>query len=124
VWAKLSTGDAGTLRAVLHVDESGHLGEAEAVGQDPPKALLNVLRRTVVLLQAGTFAVRGSAVSAGKETIELKAAVSDETDDGTEGGRDKLAFSYEGGRGKASFTQAGGRHVEVTVRVVKVEVGP
>jgi outer membrane biosynthesis protein TonB len=124
VWAKLAAGDAGTLRVELRIDAEGHIAGAEPLGDSPAKHLVNVLRRTVPLLQAGTFAVRGGAVTAGKQTLELKAVVSDETaSDDEANGRDKLAFSYDGGRGKASFTQTGGRRVDVSVRVVSVEVG-
>ncbi len=36
---------------------------------------------------------------------------------------DELDFPFfEGGRGKASFTQPSGKHVEVEVKVTKVEV--
>lgn len=125
-WSKLPAGDAGTLVAELRVGADGHLGSMEPMGKDAPKALVNVLRRTLPLLQSGIFAVRGGAVSAGIETIELKATVSDEPgSDATEGGgKDNLAFSYGAGRGKASFTQAGGRKVDISVRVLKVEVEP
>jgi hypothetical protein len=123
VWSKLAAGDAGTLRVELRIDGDGHIAGADPVGADPPKHLVNILRRTVPMLSAGTFAVRSGSVTAGTQTLELKAVVSDEPDgDDGAGARDKLAFSYEGGRGKASFTQTGGRRVDVSVRVVSVKV--
>jgi outer membrane biosynthesis protein TonB len=125
VWAKLALGDAGSLRVELHVGGDGHLASAEPVDENGPKALVNVLRRTVPLLQAGTFAVRGGAVTAGVETLEIKATVSDDAGgESATGGRDHLAFSYSGGHGKASFTQTGGRRVDVSVRVVSAVAAP
>ena len=122
-WSKLAAGDAGTLRVELRVDAEGHIAGADPLGESPPKHLVNILRRTLPLLQAGTFAVRGSTPTAGTQTLELAAVVSDEpAGDDEAGARDKLAFSYEGGRGKASFTQTGGRRVDVSVRVVSVKV--
>jgi hypothetical protein len=124
-WAKGAVGDYGTLVAELRVNAEGHLGSMEPMGKDPPKALVNVLRRTLPLLQAGTFAVQGGTVQAGTQTIELKATVTDEgAGDEATGARDNLAFSYGGGHGKASFTQSGGRRVDISVRVIKVEVTP
>jgi len=124
IWAKVALGDAGTLRVELRVNAEGHLTSAEPSGDNRPTALVNVVRRTVPLLQAGTFAVRGGAVTAGSQTIEIKAVVAEAGGDAESGGRENLAFSYEGGRGMASFTQAGGRRVKLSVRVVKSEVAP
>lgn len=122
VWGKLAVGDAGKLTAELRVDADGHVTSAVPIGKDPPKALVAVLKRTLPMLQGGTFAVRGGTVSAGTETIEMTAVVSDEAA-GEDGAKDKLAFSYSGDHGKASFTQTAGRHVEISVRVVKVVAG-
>ena len=124
VWAGLSSGDKLTLTALVRVDADGHVTKAEATSKDPPKALLNLLRRTVPMLQGGTFAVSGGTVTAGTETLELTAVVSDEPGDSEKGARDNLAFSYAGGRGKASFTQTGGRRVDITVHVSHVEATP
>ncbi len=124
VWAKLTAGAAGTLTALLQIDAEGHITSAEPVGLDPPKALTNVLKRTVLLLQSGTFSVRPGAVTAGTETIELTAHITDEQVAPEEGAADSLGFEYKEGRGKASFTQTGGRHVDITVRVVRTTVSP
>lgn len=121
-WGKVPAGSAGSLRVELTVDSTGHIQSAEPVGESPPKHLVNILRRTIPLLQAGTFAVRGTTPTAGTQTLELTAFVTDEPAgaDG-QGAQDKLAFSYESGRGKASFTQTGGRRVDVTVKVIGVK---
>jgi hypothetical protein len=82
------------------------------------------VRRTLPLLQAGTFAVRDGAVGEGTEILELHAVVSEvpvAADDPGPIGRGGLSFEYARGRGKAAFTQANGRHVEVTVKVLRVE---
>ncbi|MEZ4314578.1 MAG: hypothetical protein R3F14_41720 [Polyangiaceae bacterium] len=120
VWASLAPGKAGTLRAVLTVDAEGHLASAEPVGENPPKHLVNVLRRTLPMLKAGTFAVKNGAVTAGTQTLELTAVVSDEPADDS-GAQDNLSFTYEGGSGKASFTQTGGRKVDISVKLVSVK---
>lgn len=118
LWSKVTVGDAGTLRAAIHVDAEGHVTGAEPIGEDAPKHLVSLLRRSVGQLAAGIFAVRSGAVSAGTQTVEIKATVSSEPGD------DALAFEYEGGRGKASFVAKGGRRVDVHVRVVSVKVDP
>jgi len=107
----------------VHVDETGHITSAEPRGDSPPKALASLLRRTVPMLQAGTFAVREGGVSEGTETLELRAVV---TEVGIPSGdsadtSDRLSWKYDRGRGKAGFTQLNGRHVEISVRVLRVE---
>ena len=119
VWASQPAGDTGKLEVAVHVDAAGHISGAEPRGDHPPRALLSLLRRTLPLLQAGTFAVRGGDLGAGTEILELRAQISDAPAGEDAPGR--LAFAYGGGRGKAGFTQASGRHVEVSVRVVGVE---
>lgn len=120
VWASLPIGPAGKLEVVVHIDESGHITGAEPRGAVQPRALVNILRRTIPLLQAGTFAVREGATAAGDEILELSATVSDASD--ASGAPNQLAFEYARGKGKARFTQSSGRHVEVGVRVVRIEI--
>jgi outer membrane biosynthesis protein TonB len=117
VWASVALGDAGKIEVAVHVDGSGHIASAEPRGVDPPRALVSLLRRTFVMLQAGTFAVRGREIAEGTEILALHAVVREaRTEDHQDG------VEYEGGRGKSEFTQAAsGRHVEVTVKVLRVE---
>ena len=123
VWASLPIGPAGKLEVVVHIDESGHISGAEPRGAVQPRALVNILRRTIPLLQAGTFAVREGATAAGDEILELSATVSDASDaSDASGAPNQLAFEYARGKGKARFTQSSGRHVEVGVRVVRIEI--
>jgi hypothetical protein len=117
-WASLPTGDTRKMEIAIRVDDTGHIRSAEPRGIDAPQVLVNVLRRTVALLEAGTFAVRPGGAGEGTEILELRARISDTSSEGIPTG---LAHEYEGGRGKAWFTQTTGRHVEVFVRVVKVE---
>ena len=117
LWTKVDVGDAGTLRAAIHVDADGHVTGAEPLAEDAPKHLVSLLQRTVGQLKAGIFAVRAGSISAGTQTLEMKAVVIGEA------GEDDLAFEYASGHGKATFIVKGGRRVEVRVRVVSVKVG-
>jgi hypothetical protein len=118
VWAQAPLGDTGKLEVEVRVDDAGHITSAEPRGVDRPKALVSLVRRTVPLLQAGIFALRNGSVSEGSEILELRAVVTESADAMD---NDRLRFSYDHGRGKAGFTQATGRHVEVTVKVLRVE---
>jgi hypothetical protein len=118
LWASLPAGDAGKLEIEVRIDAQGHMLSAEPRGTSRPEALLHVLRRTVPLLQAGTFAAREGATTAGTEILEITARVRDAEG---EAAPDQLAFEYGRGKGKARFSTAGGRQVEITLRVVKTE---
>jgi hypothetical protein len=115
-WGKLPAGDAGSIEVAITVDESGHITGYKPLDHDPPKQLVALVKRTLSLLDAGTFALKGST-GAGVEVLRIQAGVSDVAADEA-GGATALSF----GEGKAAFTQDSGRHVEVTLRVVKVEV--
>jgi hypothetical protein len=116
-WAAMPPGDAGSVEVAVAVDESGHVTGAEPRGVDPPKVLVGLVRRTLPLLQAGTFAIQGGAVGAGVQIVKIGAAVREVGPDEPNG----LAFEYERGRGKASFSRGSGRRVEVSVRMLRVE---
>lgn len=118
VWASLPAGDAGKLEIEVHIDAEGHMRSAEPRGTSRPEALLHVLRRTVPLLQAGTFAVREGATAEGTEILEIAARVRDAEG---EAAPDQLAFEYGRGKGRARFATASGRQVEIALRVVKIE---
>jgi outer membrane biosynthesis protein TonB len=115
-WGTLPAGDAGALEIAITVDETGHITGYRPLASDPPKQLVALVKRTIALLDAGTFALKGN-VSAGVEVLRIHAGVSDR-EAAEAGGIAELSF----GEGKAAFTQDSGRHVEVTVRVVKVDV--
>jgi hypothetical protein len=116
IWNTISPGDAGRIEIAIHVDATGHIASTEPRSHDPPKALLSIVRRTVPLLEAGTFAVRDGAVGEGTEIFELHAEVSNAS------ASEQYGFEYAHGRGKAPFTQASGKHVEVTVKRIRTEM--
>ncbi len=114
-WGKLPVGEAGAIEVAITVDESGRITGYRALDRDPAKQLVALVKRTIALIDSGTFELKGS-VGAGVEILRIQASVSDVAAD-VEGGVTSLSF----GEGEAAFTQEGGRHVEVTLRVVKVE---
>ncbi len=122
-WGALPAGSAGTARVVIEIDGTGHIAGWKPEGEVPARAIENLVKRTVALLRSGTFAVQSGAVTAGRQTIEISAVVSDAAAP-EEGAADSLAWRFQDGRGAASFTQSSGRHVEVTLRVIKTEVSP
>jgi hypothetical protein len=118
-WKAAPIGAVGSLRVVVSVDERGHVERFEVTSKDPPKALLSLVRRTLALLDAGTFSIRTAGkAEPGAEELEVSAQTSDVGDEEEGPARFGLRYAWEGGRGTASFTQLGGRHVDVRVRLV------
>jgi hypothetical protein len=115
IWSTLPLGDAGKIEVAIAVDETGHITSAEPRSKDAPKALLNILRRTMPLLEAGTFAIKKGTVSAGVDVFELRAHVIEK------GATDDLGHTYANGRGTAILEQPGNMRVEIAVKLLRVE---
>ena len=121
-WAALPTGDAGALEVAIDVDATGHITGWRPLDEHPSKHLSSLVKRTVLLLKQGTFALRGGDVGAGAQVLRLGATVSDvEVPADHPGGSFGLKYAYAGGKGTAAFTQMSGRHVEITVKLLRVE---
>ena len=118
IWSRLPAGDGGKIEVLIRVDDSGRIGGFEPTHRDPPKHLVDLVKRTVAYLEVGTFALRGQ-VGAGAEVLALSARLTDEA-----ASDDELEFKFDGKRGKASFRQASGRRVDIDVRVVRVDRAP
>ena len=99
----------------ITVDATGRITGFTSLDRDPPKQLLALVKRTIAAIDSGMFELKGS-LGAGVETLRIQASVSDLVED-VQGG----TVALSSGDGKAAFTQEHGRHVEVRLRVVKVE---
>jgi len=110
-WGAVPLGDAGKLEVEVHIDGIGHITVARPRGAAPPRALVSLVSRTIVLIQASTFTARDTTV-----ILELHASVREAAANGTD---DQDAVDTA--RGTSSFTQASGRHVQVRVKVLRVE---
>jgi hypothetical protein len=121
MWGSLPTGSAGSVELTLAVDENGRLdGTFHTKDPNPPAHLKILIQKTLVLLQAGTYAIHAGELAKGRETLRLRASVSDVTGDAAAEGLGIKPF--ENGRGVAAFTQTGGRHVEIAVEVVRIQL--
>jgi hypothetical protein len=120
-WSALPAGDAGSIDVTLEIDETGHITGMKPPEADPPRQLLALVKRTLILLEAGTFAIHSGAVSAGVEVLRVHVTLRDGEPGAEAGSATGLSFAYERGKGTATFTQASGRRVEVSVKVLKAE---
>jgi hypothetical protein len=120
-WGRLPVGNAGMIDVTIDVDSDGKIAGYLPSERNPPRHLVQMVERTLALLEAGTFALKGQ-VGKGSERLELSATVTEEAAalDVTPG--DALAFEFDGKKGKASFFHKSGRRVEIRVRVVHVGV--
>lgn len=119
-WADLPPGDAGRLTIRVTLDDAGKITGWEPDGTaSPPPRLVATVKRTLAMLEAGTFALAKGSAGAGVAVLELRARVEDRTpDDDGSGGAMRLEQRWSGDHGTAAFTQPSGRHVEVTIRRV------
>ncbi len=123
LWKSAPAGDAGRIELSLEVDERGHVTGFEVETRTPPRALVSLARRTVAMLEAGTFALGPGGLARGSQRLEISARVSELDAEEEEAARSfGLRYTWEAGRGTASFTQVGGRRVDVSVRMVRVAV--
>lgn len=124
-WAALAVGEGGSIDVTFHVDETGHIRDWKVAGGAPPKHLADLVRRTLALIDSSTFGLRAGSLSAGTETIRLRAIVSD-VPVTQEGGVPGLQWDYDDAsrKGWGAFTQPSGRHVEVRVAVRGIEPAP
>ncbi|AKT42305.1 uncharacterized protein CMC5_065280 [Chondromyces crocatus] len=113
-WRALPAGSAGIARIVVEIDGEGHVAGWKPEGTSTvPAPLAGLARRTLALLRAGVFAMRGSEVVAGSQTLEISAEVLE----GAAG--DDLAWKFEDGQGRASFIPTEGRRIDVRLRVLR-----
>lgn len=126
VWNELSLGRAGSLELTVNV---GHDGEINATTPEDsvqaPKHLIELVRRTIMLLRNGTFSLSQTQPTSGTQRFLLEATIEQvptpTSDDPSRAG--PVAFGYEtprkGAPGFATFTLRTGR--KVTIRITLVD---
>ena len=111
VWRSSSLGPAGDADIVLTLDDSGHIDNAQVLG-NPSPALSSAIRRTMALIKGRPFTAKGKTTR-----LHLSATVSaDAVHDGLHGDVFAIGGSYAGGEGSAFFALAIGRRIDVRVR--------
>ncbi|HEX4478042.1 MAG TPA: hypothetical protein VH142_23300 [Polyangiaceae bacterium] len=117
-WDTLPTGDVGSARVTIVVDENGSIASStiDDKPDPPPETLSRLVHRTLALIAGGRFAPIGTAD--GDETLELNVTLSDRPID-----NGPLSLGFEaptpGKAGKAYFQRPSGRFVLVTIAVVQ-----
>lgn len=116
-WDTLPTGDVGSARVTIVVDENGAIASSTIHDKPdpPPETMSRLIHRTLALIAGGRFAPIGTAD--GDETLELRVTLSDRPID-----NGPLSLGFEapatGKAGKAYFQRPSGRYVLVTIAVV------
>jgi hypothetical protein len=127
-WRELPAGRVGTIRVELSVDQDNHLGAAKRwkahPGEpSPPAVLERMVERTLLLLQAGQFALSGSN-QPGTERLSIEVELRDgpAEDDGSTNVVSKgFVGATPGHPGQARFRYGTGRSFEATVTIVRSE---
>jgi hypothetical protein len=126
-WQVLPLGPAGSLRALIVVDDSGRIASAEADPdehrQSPPAPhMKRLLDKTVMLLGGGAFAL-SAQTGAGSEKLAIEVELSQRApSDDAEPGH-MMSQGYRAPTlatpGHAYFTLGSGRHFEARVTIVR-----
>lgn len=122
VWDELPLGSAGQIRVVIRVNDSGKIEETKLDEKPaPPKPLVTLVERTLLLLKAGRFALKAEG-RAGSETLRIEvtlSAVAAEED--YEDPRHTVAMGFEppapGRAGRSYFVHAAGRRFDAKITV-------
>lgn len=127
-WHGLALGAAGSITFSIELDAEGRLVEQALVIDKepaPPEHLERLVTRTTLMLKAGSFALTPAGVQAGKQRLELSAAIRkvEALDDALAEPRDlrqigRLVEPTWVRPGKANFTYNSGRQVELTLRML------
>jgi hypothetical protein len=125
-WRELPAGHVGTIRVELSVDANNHLGELKLwqarPGEPPPPAVLErMVRRTLLLLRAGQFALSGSN-QPGSERLVIDVTLRDD-DAAEEVSNNVVNKGFDGATpghpGRAHFRYGTGRTFEAKVTIVR-----
>jgi hypothetical protein len=115
-WGSEATGRLGPIRVSFEIDAEGTITGHTVSTPGAPARLVELVKRTTILVQRGVFAVRGT-MKAGREVLELSAEVLDVPVE-VEGGGASVEHRWKGDKGLAAFTQTSGRRVVVTLERV------
>jgi hypothetical protein len=122
-WARRPLGPGGRAVVTLSVDGDGRITETR-FDVPPSEELQRLVRRTVLMLGTGRFALARGEVRAGSETLEIAVTLSERAPaDEDSASDDAVALGFDApgptSPGRAWFTLASGRHFEASVRVVR-----
>jgi hypothetical protein len=124
IWLLLPLGPAASADVKLAVDGDGKVSLIEPAADKPPIPPLvsTIIRRTLVLLASGRFALDPSHATAGAESVHISVVVTQQDPPSerelSAGGAFGLGSDAptDARPGRAYFTLGSGRHVDVTVQ--------
>jgi hypothetical protein len=127
-WAELPFGNHGSARVVIDVGEDGRITLVERDGaQTLPPPLERMLKRTLLLLRAGRFALSRRGSGAGRESFEIEVTLSQipppEGDWDDPGHTASIGFTppKPGRPGRAYFVHGSGRRFDAKVTLAPTE---
>jgi hypothetical protein len=127
VWQLLPLGPAASAEVTLAVDDDSKVRILDRPADAPPlpPLIASIVRRTLVLLASGRFALDPRQASVGAEPLRISVAVTQQDPPSDRellsGGAFGLGSEAptDSTPGRAYFTLASGRHVDVTVQRVR-----
>jgi hypothetical protein len=127
IWTLLPLGPAAAADVTLAVDDDGKVRIVDRPPNAPPipPLLETVIRRTLVLLASGRFALDPRHATAGTEPLRISVTVTQQDPPSEQALQAGGAFGLgaeaptDTRPGRAYFTLASGRHVDVTVQRIR-----
>lgn len=123
LWSKLPLGPAGGFHLVIQIDDQRHLASAKPDEKTLSPVLQHLLARTLLMLQAGQFALDQRNVASGAEKlhVELDVSMRAPSDQINVEPTDTIELGFKPPThdkpGRGYFTLASGRHVEAKVTI-------
>jgi len=135
IWSKLPAGALDPVEVQLVINAEGRIGAAKLL-QDVPlpkemaKPFARLLKRTMALLQSGTFALSHGGGGRGRETLRIQITLSDGQPSADPNAKplDLESMGHEPPslkrRGSGYFTLKSGRHFRATISIVASQPAP
>ncbi len=116
-WKRLPVGEVGRITVTITIDDEGKIASTQTT-EEAPRSLRELVRKTLLHLKIGRFALARGVAGAGTEVLGVEVVLSDrEKLEDAEGVQIGFTSPRPGTPGSGYFTLTSGRHLEAKVTI-------